>query len=79
MHSQSLKARASRVIKFQLHVDLDALCLKEVKTLKINGLRNTFDQRKQKMTLSQAKCPQKHRYKSIQTINLKLQKVFIVT
>ena len=77
MHSQSLKACASGVIKFQLHVNLDALCLKEVKTLKINGSRNTFVEIKQKMTLSQAKCPEKRRYKSNQTINLKLQKVFI--
>ena len=60
------------VIKIELNVDLDGLCLKEIKTLKINGLRNMFDQRKQEVTLNKVKCRLlKRRHKSIQNKKLK--------
>ena len=56
MHSYSSKACASGIINFQLHLDFDDLCLKEIETLKINGLTSTFDQTKENVTSSGPKC-----------------------
>ena len=68
MRSYSLKSCASGVIKFQLHLDFDDLCLKEIKTSKINSLKSTFDQTKQKVTRTGPTLPLlKPKHKSIQT------------